>query len=65
MYLVDSQGVARNYRDALTPQNIPNPEFPGASGEYNNADSALGEAYRLVERTLNLTPPAPLVTLRG
>ena len=43
-YLADAESVAKGYRDALTPQNIPNPEFQAIQREYNNADSALGEA---------------------
>ena len=44
MYLADSEGVARSYRDALTPQNIPNPEFHALQTEYNVADRAALEA---------------------
>jgi hypothetical protein len=43
-YLAENEGVARNYRDALTPQTIPNPEFHALHTEYNVADAAAREA---------------------
>ena len=53
MYLADSEGVARNYRDALTPQNIPNPEFQALQREYNNADSASRDAMTKSDAEFN------------
>ena len=43
-YTADAEGVARGYRDALTPQTIPNPEFHALHTEYNTADAAAREA---------------------
>jgi hypothetical protein len=43
-YLAEREGVAREYRDALTPQTIPNPEFHALHTEHNTADVAARDA---------------------
>ena len=53
MYLADSEGVARSYRDALTPQNIPNPEFHALQTEYNMADAASRDAMTKSDAEFN------------
>ena len=43
-YTADAEGVARGYRDRLTPQTVPNPEFHALHTEYNTADAAARDA---------------------
>jgi hypothetical protein len=52
-YLADAEDVARSYRDALTPQNVPNPEFHALQREYNAADAASRDAMTKSDEEFN------------
>ena len=52
-YLADSEGVARSYRDALTPKFTPNPERKAVENEFSFADAVSRKAMTGPEADFN------------
>jgi hypothetical protein len=52
-YFGGAEETGRNYRDALTPETIPNPEFNAAQQEYNAKYSAVGNAAGATDAEFN------------
>ena len=52
-YLAENEGVARGYRDALTPEFIPNPERKAVENEFSFADTASRKAMTGPEADFN------------
>ena len=52
-YFGGAEETGRNYRDALTPETIPNPEFNAAQQEYNAKYGAVGNAAGATDAEFN------------
>jgi hypothetical protein len=53
MYLAENEGVARGYRDALTPKFVPNPERKALENEFSFADTVSRKAMTGPETEFN------------